>query len=746
MSISFSRIQKSVALSLALLFLTPALPAHGVTDGTVNCGTSGTFTIASNIVTTNDLCVGSLTIPEGVTQIAADAFNRGAERSSYITSITFPDSLRTIQQSAFRRAYLLTNINFGTGIQTIGHWNFADSTEITAVTIPSSVTSIGVGVFIDSLKLQDVSFLGNAPSVDQFAFLRVPAGAKALINSSATGFTSAGSTWNNLVVTLPAPPAYSSGSGSVNCGTSGYFTAASYVVTGNSSCAGSAVIPSGITSIAEDAFTANASITSVTIPNTVLTIGVAAFYANTSLTTVTFAANSTLTTIGSAAFERTAITNIILPNSITSLGNYAFYQAANLTSITLPNALTAILQNTFDGCTGLTAITIPNSVVTFEADAFAGTTSLTSITYHGPASTTTLSAAGIILTALIADPITTANVVITAPIKNATPVTSLSSNGQFTTTITWSGSPTTFAAATAYTATATITPVNNYTLTGVSANFFTINGSLPTSANLVNAGVFTFLFPATAANPAPYLKTVAAPQLHLKASKLVCTPGMYNTGYTLSGVIDPSTTTPYSPPSFTYNLLLNGISQSSLTVTTPASSATWDMPVGVSGSVLSCSVTVSTNLLTNTDTSGGNTSGVSSALLSQTKATTAAIKAYKLALINNSKAYQRALIESRTKWRQIIDATRANFVITLERISADQTTAKMISDVHTAYAVMKSTRFKADDEYFLSRPKALEAQYLANELALNAKNAEIAKANAIYGAFIESIGYGVLIP
>jgi hypothetical protein len=743
MSISFSRIQKSIALSLALLFLTPALPAHAAAF-LVDCGTSGTFTVTDNVVTRNDVCVGSVTIPEGVTGVAGASFN-----TSSVTSLAFPNSLRTINESAFRGMTSLTSISFGTGVQSIGHWNFADSSSLTTLTIPASVTSIGTGTFYNLSSLVSVTFLGNAPNVSSNnGFGNPKAGAIANVNYGATGYGANGTTWKNLVVTVGAPPAYSSGSGSVNCGTSGYFTAASYVVTGNSSCVGTAVIPSGVTSIADEAFTANASITSVTIPNTVLTIGDAAFYANTSLATVTFAANSALTTIGSAAFERTAITNIILPNSITSLGNYAFYQAANLSSITLPNALTAILQNTFDGCTGLTTITIPNSVVTFEANAFAGTTALTSIYYHGPASTTTLSAAGIILTTLIADSITTANVVITAPVKNAAPVTSLSSNGQFTITITWTGSPTTFAAATAYTATATITPVNNYTLTGVSANFFTINGSLPTSANLVNAGVLTFLFPATAANPMPYLKTIAAPQIHLKDSKIVCTPGTYNTGYTLSGVIDPSTTALYSPASFTYHLLLNGIAQGSHSVTTAATSATWDLLVGAPGSVLSCSVTVSTNVLTNNDKSGSNTSGVSSALLSQAKATSAAKKAYKLALIKNSNAYQKALLDNRALWQKQIDAIRANFMVTLERISADETgtTSKMISDANTAYQVMKAARFKADTEYFSSRPKAFEAQYSANELASNAKNAAIAKANATYGTFIESIGYGVLIP
>jgi photosystem II stability/assembly factor-like uncharacterized protein len=94
--------------------------------------------------------------------------------------------------------------------------------------------------------------------------------------------------------------------------------------------------------------------------------------------------------------------------------------------------------------------------------------------------------------------ISTANVAITAPVTGATPVSSLTSNGQYTTAITWNGSPATFASNTTYTATVTVTPISGYTLAGVAANFFTVNSSSATSGNLINAGSFTKTFPVTA--------------------------------------------------------------------------------------------------------------------------------------------------------------------------------------------------------------------------------------------------------
>lgn len=192
-----------------------AISAQAVADGTINCGTSGTFTIVSNIVTTNTNCRGSLTIPEGVTEIANGAFNIAPDRSSYITSIVFPNSLTIIRESAFRAASSLTSINFGTGLQSIVHWNFADSTALTEVTIPSTVTSLGVGVFYLSSQLETVTFLGNAPSTSSFTFGSVKAGAVANVTSGATGFGAAGSTWSNLLVSVVlAAPAFTLSSSS----------------------------------------------------------------------------------------------------------------------------------------------------------------------------------------------------------------------------------------------------------------------------------------------------------------------------------------------------------------------------------------------------------------------------------------------------------------------------------------------------------------------------------------------------
>ena len=82
---------------------------------------------------------------------------------------------------------------------------------------------------------------------------------------------------------------------------------------------------------------------------------------------------------------------------------------------------------------------------------------------------------------------------VTAPVTGATPVSTTTAGTGYTGTVTWSGSPATFASETTYTATITLTPTAGYTLTGVSANFFTVAGATAVTHS-ANSGVITAVF------------------------------------------------------------------------------------------------------------------------------------------------------------------------------------------------------------------------------------------------------------
>ena len=249
-----------------------------------------------------------------------------------------------------------------------------------------------------------------------------------------------------------------------------------------------------------------------------------------------------------------------------------------------------------------------------------------------------------------------------------------------------------------------------------------------------------------APTPVPYLRTLTAPKLNLIDGNLICTPGTYNAGYTLDGVVQGSTTTLFTPSTFTFNLLINGVPQISLAVTTVTNSSSWNIPSSTSGSLISCSVSVSANSITNSDKSTDNASALGSALSIQATSFATANTDYSASQSANSKAYQKALVDNRALWRKQVETIRTNYYETIARITANDGTKKMILDKSMALKVYIAAQKKSAADYKASQPAALAAREAANKAALDAKNAAIAKANATYGTFIESIGYGVLVP
>ena len=89
-----------------------------------------------------------------------------------------------------------------------------------------------------------------------------------------------------------------------------------------------------------------------------------------------------------------------------------------------------------------------------------------------------------------------------APVRDAAPVTAITETDQYTGTVSWTPAVADgkFAADTAYTATITLTAKAGYTLTGVTENFFTVEGAT-TVSNDAGSCVVIAVFPATASEP-----------------------------------------------------------------------------------------------------------------------------------------------------------------------------------------------------------------------------------------------------
>lgn len=172
------------------------------------------------------------------------------------------------------------------------------------------------------------------------------------------------------------------------------------------------VVPEGIISIGNNAFTGCSNLTSITLPESMMSIGDSAFGACSSLTNITLPER--ITSIGRNPFEYCGEINFIVspdhlylavidgvlfskpdkrlvcspdgkedyvvPEGIMSIGDDAFWGCVGLASITLPESVTSIGVGAFYLCSSLTSITLPDNVTDIGDRAFGRCSSLTSIT------------------------------------------------------------------------------------------------------------------------------------------------------------------------------------------------------------------------------------------------------------------------------------------------------------------------------------------------------------------------------
>ena len=141
-------------------------PSHAAPT-TVNCGTSGSFSVETNTVQSNSSCSGTATIPAGVTSIAGSAFLNNTS----ITGVNFPTGLLTIGASAFYGSGV-TNITIPASVTNISG-AFYRAGNLTSVTFqtPSSLTSIPASTFrVLSANFKSVVIPEGVTTIGSLAF------------------------------------------------------------------------------------------------------------------------------------------------------------------------------------------------------------------------------------------------------------------------------------------------------------------------------------------------------------------------------------------------------------------------------------------------------------------------------------------------------------------------------------------------------------------------------------------------
>jgi hypothetical protein len=308
-------------------------------------------------------CVGSITIPIGITEIDDFAFQGATE----LTSIYISSSVRHIGIDAFKNTTSLREVVFQgeSLLETIEQGAFLNATSLESITIPKRVTLLGPYSFYNAEALTSVFFEEDS----------------SLTSLSAHTFDGADALAN-------------------------------------------VVLPKNITTIGIAAFQHVQALSTITIPANVTAIAQYAFWGATNLSSVRFlGAPPTVSTqafigvsgdakaiVNRSQFESftaealsdedwddlalelytypsgdtsclvrtsTQITNgadcvgaITVPNSVSTIQNDAFFRAESVTSLTLPSTVTSIGDRAFESATALSLIRFLGAAPTVGSDAF----------------------------------------------------------------------------------------------------------------------------------------------------------------------------------------------------------------------------------------------------------------------------------------------------------------------------------------------------------------------------------------
>ncbi len=371
-------------------------------------------TINKTLVIDGKEITGELVIPNTITAISSGAFY-----GTNIISVTIPDSVTSIGDSAFRLC-----------------------SSLTSVTIPDSVTSIGDEAFYRCNSLANINYLGTIDDwckIDELNHLMYYSTSNKTLVIDGKEITGE-LVIPNTITAIPSSAFYNTNITSVTFEENSQCTSIGDFAFHDCNNLTSITIPDSVTLIGSYVFSDCSSLTSVTIPDSVTSISICVFLNCEALTIYCEATcnasgwtedwnklnniidntiyipvvwdckNNKIATDGymyaviygiryslkdnvaTVVKQPVNITIAIIPDSVTyegtnysvtSIGEHAFRGCSELTSVTIPDSVTSIGSSAFDGCSSLTSVTIPSGVTSIGSDAFNYCINLANINYLG---------------------------------------------------------------------------------------------------------------------------------------------------------------------------------------------------------------------------------------------------------------------------------------------------------------------------------------------------------------------------
>ena len=381
-------------LSLTVVSVPASFAADAGAAGRVNAAAplqadADGFTIDANgVLVSYTGTATDVRIPDGVTEIATNAFNDAS-----LTSVWIPASVRTIDDYVFS-GQPLTQVTFQdddahpSQLETIGDRVFA-YTPLERVTLPRSLKTAGLETFSDMAKLRSVHVGPNVVAQGLFAaFARTPLLESIEVDAANQNYQSLdGVLYTKGLTHLATYPQAKNAGGAyaVAEGTStideGAFSSAQIT---------SLTLPSSLRSVSKGAFV-GAQVASLTLPDGFESMDDTAFWYMPKLERVDLGGATTLpdsafrydkvlaevnfrpdlnrlTDVGDYAFDTTALTSVTLPDSVVSIGKGAFADNAALTSVHLGSGVASIGESAFVGANALASLSVApaNSMYTVE--------------------------------------------------------------------------------------------------------------------------------------------------------------------------------------------------------------------------------------------------------------------------------------------------------------------------------------------------------------------------------------------
>lgn len=363
---------------------------------------------------------GDLVIPEKVTYNGVEYTVTGiwssGFRSSSITSVVIPGTIKTIEKEAFSYCHELKTVTIAEGVPVIGSQMFAYCENLVSVNIPKSVTEIGETAFYNCTSLSSAPMSESITSIGQSAFsgctalssAELPEGVISIGDSAFADCTSL----NSIVIPNSTKSVGASafsgctgietaviGDGATHVGERCFYNCSSLVdltlgkaigklgieTFNRCSSLESVTIPANVTEITTEAFANCTSLKNLTLSDGTENLNLAStsIFNNCPLTSIYVGRDMTYSTDVYMRPRYTALshnenlTELTFGDMVTNVGNGLFRNCPNLSSVTFGSGIQTIRGSAFYECQALTSVTIPNNVTTIEGSAFTTLQNLT---------------------------------------------------------------------------------------------------------------------------------------------------------------------------------------------------------------------------------------------------------------------------------------------------------------------------------------------------------------------------------